>query len=173
MAHQPAIYKRAQATGIWTVANSNPAFSGESNFNEQLTSTGVADHMFFTGGFGSYLPGLQPDTAKLLYFTNDGWTTKNSVPNFVEVHSIGVGATITGQSYPCIYAVGWYNSVFGVWQCANWSPSNTATGTWTRPGNVPLPTGSLQVASRIDGDKNEQNVVYLISTAAGSFYLGF
>jgi hypothetical protein len=163
----PAIFKRTKSTGVWT--RKAVSFSGESNFNEQLKSTGVTGHMFFTGGFGSYDPGLDPDTAKLFYFTNDGWTTYSAVPGFVTVHAVDYGVVASGQTYPTIYVAGWRSGVFGIWMCVNWNPNDVSAGTWTKLGES-YPRNEFQMICDIAGDKGIEAQCYVQTTASGAFY---
>lgn len=159
-----AIFKYTKTTGLWSTVVTPTGFVGQANFNEQIKSSGVADVIFFTGGLGD-----PPHPAtKPFYFTNDGWVTKSSVANFNEVHAFGFGAFFGGQSFPSIYAAGWYSGVYGIYMCKNFNPA-TGAGTWVQIGES-YPTGVLSTVAGIDGDKVTPGRVYVMTSAGGAFW---
>ena len=95
--------------------------------------------MFAGGQQGASYP-----TTTRFYYTNDGWNTANTVTNFRQVLCYGFGAISVGQTYPNIYAAGWYNGTattdYGVWMCQNFDFA-TGAGTWTKLGGVQFPMG--------------------------------
>jgi hypothetical protein len=170
-------YKQDATTGAWST-QSHPNFSN-AYINEQMKSSGVAQNLFFTTGAWS---GPHPQSASLFYYTTDGWVTKHIVNGLKEVTSFGFGATFEGQSYPTLYAAGWFTGsaifngrairvadAYGVWMCKGF---NTKTGTcgttWIQLGES-YPMGIVATVVDMDGDKVTPGIVYVF-TNGGAFW---
>jgi hypothetical protein len=152
------LYKSIDKGVTWT-----HVFSGEiapfSGSNASLKSVpGQAWHLFFSSGPQS---GSKPANTPFMR-SIDGGTTWTAVGNFKEVHSFGFGATYPGQSYPAIFAAGYNNSSWGIWQ----SIDNALT--WTMIGNFPL--GSFDQIKSVEGDKNRFGAVYIAFGGSGFAY---
>jgi hypothetical protein len=104
------------------------------------------------------------------------------VRGFKEVTSFGFGATFEGQSYPAIYAAGWFTGTaiidgrsvsvsdsYGIWMCKGFNVgSGGCATTWTRLGEA-YPTGVLATVIDMDADKVRPGMVYTI-THGGAFW---
>jgi len=171
------LYRWTKSTGEWS-KQQQPNFPA-ANINEQMKAVpGKPGNVFFTPG-RDQAPHPQN---KPFYYTVDGWRTKSTVRGFKEVTSFGFGATFGGQSYPAVYAAGWFagtaivngNSTsvtdsYGIWMCKDF---NAGTGgcppTWTRLGEA-YPTGILATVLDMDADKVTPGLVYTI-THGGAFW---
>jgi hypothetical protein len=166
------IYKTTNSGANWTQVYTGN-LSGNDSFNSLLeTVPGNAGHLFWTAGSG-FEP--HPTNTEWLFSTNGG-TSWTAVNGFLEVICFGFGTTFSGQSYPAIAAVGWYNGgsgasyTYGIWECRNFNPS-TGVGTWTQIG--PYPLNSFDSVKSIDGDKNTPGKWYLANNGSGfKYYTG-
>lgn len=172
-----AIYKYTRTTGLWSL-QSAPGFSNMFFWEQLKTVPGHAGHSFITAGNLQTLPHPQ---ALPFQYTIDGWVSApKTVTGFLEVTAFGFGATFSGQSYPAIFAAGWYTgtatiagtptsvtNLFGVYMCKNFNTS-TGAGTWILCGDN-LPGKMLIYPNGIDGDKAVQGQVYTFGTG-GAFY---
>ncbi len=162
------MYKWTRASNTWSACANPPGAAPALNYiNAKLKAVdGKTGHMFWTDGQES---GGDPLTSQLFAFTNDGWATKNTIPNFSEVHAFGFGAPFGAHPYPSIYCVGWKSGTYAVYMCKNWDPANVATGTWTQIGDA-YPRGIMGYIADIDGDKVTAGKVYLQTIGFGVFY---
>ena len=135
------------------------ALNGSRQYNPHLKAVpGQAGYLFLSTG--TVTVGIQ--TASALYWSNDGGATVNTISQFSTVSAFGFGANAPGHTFPVIVAVGYYNSVYGIWQCIDWD----TTKTWQKIGDYPM-NMPLYITD-VDGDKVVYNVFYY-GTNSGVF----
>jgi hypothetical protein len=153
--------------GASCAIQSNPSLGANLQYNPTIKSVpGNAGHIFLS--YGTVAP-PQPAVGNGFYYYTDGGVTKNTIANFLGVSAFGFGAIAAGQSYPTITAAGWYNNVYGIWQCQNFNPGAN-TGTWTKL--VDYPNGWALPILDLDGDKGIANRVYGV-TGSGQFKINY
>ena len=153
------LYRSTDKGATWT-----HIFSGEisplSGFNTLLKSVpGQAGHLFFSSGPQS---GAKPPANTPFMRSTDGGVTWVPVGDFKEVHSFGFGAAYPGQSYPTIFAAGYNNGLWGIWQSLDDASS------WTMIGDFPL--GSFDQIKSVEGDKDRFGTVYIAFGGSGFAY---
>jgi hypothetical protein len=171
------VYQITYSGGVWSgtqVYSGIIGGSGTSVFQSPgilRAVPGQAGHLFW-GGLGSS-PSLVGDTSVIFAFSENGGTTWTTLPGVCAVEGFGFGPPAAGQSYNSIYAVGWdaaTQSVFGLYRCVNFNPSNPSTATWTLLGNSNAnfaPAGNLVAFGWLDADPTNYGYVYMSSQGQG------
>jgi hypothetical protein len=145
--------------GVYKSTNNGQNFSKVSTFRfskegptlAMKSVPGNAGHLFGSGGFLD--TGRPPIPRHYFSWSTDGGAKWRSIANWTEVTAFGFGTIVAGQSYPTIYAAGWYNGVIGVYKSSNFNPS-TGAGTWTLLGGTSYPEGWCALIQDIAGDPN-------------------
>lgn len=111
------IFKSTDSGATWAQTNSGSPFY--LNLAEGLAIRlkcvpGQNNHLFLTGGFKD--TGTPPDTSSLFWRSTDGGVTWASLLNMYNIWCFSFGTTVSGQTYPTVYFVGWYNGNFGVYK---------------------------------------------------------
>lgn len=161
------------SSGVYKSTDSGATFSRVSNFtfpNEGFNCTikcvpNNSSHLFGTGGFLD--TGTPPIANDFFYWSTNGGTTWKKIPNWTEVMAFGFGTVVPGQSYPTIYAAGWFNRVFGVYKCTNFNPT-TGFSAWTLLGGQSYPQGWYAPITDLAGDPSLDGACS-ISFANGGF----
>ncbi len=152
-------YASTNGGAKWSLTSST-TFDGACGFSMILKSSPyTAQELVYSSGWRG---GSGNTSRAFLYISRNGGASWNSIPGFLEVTAFGFGAKVRGQAYASMYAVGWYNNVYGIYQ------SLDDGSTWTKFGDYP--NGNFQNIVDIDGDKQVQGRVYIAINGSGFQY---
>lgn len=128
------IWRQAAGTLIWTKQNDTSTFGFLDTVHCKLESVpGKGGHLFLTGGASGSDGQTNPADTNLL-FSKDQGVTFLPVPGVKEAEDVRLSeAGIAAGGYPAVSFLGWYNGVYGTWECRDFNP-NTRTGTWVNRG---------------------------------------
>jgi hypothetical protein len=154
--HNDAIVK-CTGGGASCAFQSAPGFGTDRQYQTTIkTVPGQSQYLFL-----AYVQLSGTTNGSLNYYT-DGGITKNTVAGFGGTFAVGFGAPFVGHTFPTIVVVGFYNGVYGIWQCSDWDGAKTWQQIGTHPLNIPV------TIEDVEGDKVVPNVFYY-ATNSGVF----
>jgi hypothetical protein len=137
--------------------------SGGNNM-KLITVPGHAGHVFQAPGWHNFTSAVPDVGSEIhLFWTDDGWATKEECTDFQVAGAIGIGAAAPGGTYPTIYIAGCRDDTFGVWSCPDWDGART----WTLLTTDATYTGTIDQIRDMAGDLGEYGTIYLAYASTG------
>jgi hypothetical protein len=165
------VYASANAGSTWTLVAPDSTFSsagGNLYWQTKLRSVpGQAGHLFLTAGQAGGNGNQNPQGGCSLYRSTNGGTTWTTVPGMMEVYDVAAGAPASGHTYPAVYAVGWYNNVYGIWRSVDFDV-NPTNPTWINVG--PFPYGSVDEITALAASQDVFGDIYAAFSGSGWAY---
>jgi len=154
------VYRSTDSGATWTQMHDDTGFSGDTFWQTKLRSVpGQAGHLFLVAGQAGGDGQQNPAPNTRLWRSTDAGANWTSVPNVREPYDVALGKAATGQSYPAIYFVGWYNNVYGIWR----SIDNAST--WTQIGLFPF--GNIDLINVMAASQDTFGEVYVAFQGSG------
>lgn len=158
------LYRSTDSGDTWTKMNTGNIDTQAVVSNAKLVSVpGQQGHLFLAGGRTGNPGDANPGGTKFRRSTDGGATWADvGGGTWAEPYCVALGAAAPGQSYPAVYAVGWLNSVFGIYR----SIDNCVS--WTNIGDYPA--NWLDAIKNIDASKDDYGTVYVSFSGASNAY---